>query len=89
MAELKFSKEQHQELESQGKHPLVISVLESAMNRHQLSADLIMEMSRESWMAYEIIKFCEVCDEKNLPIDSAWRLHQRLAKDGHPLFSTN
>lgn len=89
MTELKFSPKQRQILESQGKHPLVIETLESTMNRHQLSSELIMEMSCEGWLAYEIIKFCEVCDEKQLPIDSAWRLHQRLAKDGHPLFSTN
>lgn len=88
MIEQKLTPKERQMLEEQGRHPLVIDVLESTMNRHNLTSELILDMTNSGWLAYEIICFCDHCVEVNIPIDSAWRLHQRLVKDKHPLFVT-
>lgn len=90
MEEFKLTTEQKELLKTKyGKESFFIEIIENMMIRHQLSNQLLMEMVESGWLIHEILKFCEICDEKQLPVESSWRLHQVLEKDHHPLFSNH
>ena len=88
MEDFKLTTEQKELLKTKyGKEPFLTGIIETMMERYQLPNQLFMEMIDSGWLIHEILKFCEICDEKQLPIESSWRLHQVLAKDNHPLFT--